>query len=303
MKPTNSGSTESANTVECNYKYVSLLNRSPSAYSQNTDTQSVNECASSDNYNIQSKNKCKKLPHYNSDQLIPQVKLEKTESTSSLNNENDKNSFYYVNKNGQVVKSQVLPLSNCNMNELDSTSSKITSNNELLCADLILETYKKQKPNKNKKSTKQTSLSRSVPSQSNLSFNSINISNPSLVQRDSNGNTFINTNLTIDEPNIEIDYDHVKYVNMFSIICCWCFPITGIISIIFSRWAKKYFELRDMVNAKKYLKRSEWLLLMTFFFGFTLLALAFALLEAYLFRNSNDETNSRVLFHTGIYHS
>ena len=302
MKQTNSGSTESANNGECNYKYISLLNRSPSAYSQNTDTLSVNECAG-DNSIMSLRNKSNKLTHYNSDQLIPEVKNEIGQSKSSLNNENEKNSFYYVNKNGHVVKSQVLPLSNCNINEMGTSSTKTTSNNELLCADLILETYKKNKPNKDNKSTKETTLSRSVPSQSNLSFNSLNISNPSLVQRDLNGNTFINTNLTIDEPNIEIDYDHVKYVNLFSMICCWCFPFTGITSIIYSRWAKKYYELRDMTNAKKYLKRSEWFLLMTFFFGFTLLALAFALLEAYLFRTSNDETSSRALFHTGIFHS
>lgn len=92
-------------------------------------------------------------------------------------------------------------------------------------------------------------------------------SNNSLVSREQNGDVVINTSMTVQEQSILITSDHIKYINLFSILCCWCFPITGIVGIFFARLTKKYYNTRDLVNAKKYLKRSEWALVLTFFFG------------------------------------
>lgn len=289
------------------HKYVSLLNRSPSSYSQNTDTVSLNECVN--NLDKSNNTKC------NSDQLIPDLCAEKA-------NSDQKNSFYYVNKNGFAVKSKVNDLSSANFT--NSTSS----NSQLLCTDIIFETYKRNKPGKTKnyednanisgnqnlgdiqlKESNRSVSTRTVPTQLNKdsSFRSINSSasslhNQSLIQRDSDGHTIINTQLTVEEPDVQFDYEHFKYVSLFSILCWWCFPITGIASIVYSNMAKKCYTIRDMVKAKKYLKRSECLLLITFFFGFMLIALGFACFEAYLFRNS-DDNDSNALMRSGIFHN
>ena len=92
-------------------------------------------------------------------------------------------------------------------------------------------------------------------------------SNNSLVSREPNGEVLINTSMTIQEQSILITSDHIKYINLFNILCCWCFPFTGIPGIFFARLTKNYYNTRDLVNAKKYLKRSEWALILTFFFG------------------------------------
>ena len=93
----------------------------------------------------------------------------------------------------------------------------------------------------------------------------------------------INTSLAIEEPNIEITYDHVKYINIFSILFCWCFPFTGIVSIIYARLTAKHYKLRDLNKASAYLKRSEWMLIATFFFGFTLISIFFTYMQHYVF--------------------
>jgi hypothetical protein len=111
----------------------------------------------------------------------------------------------------------------------------------------------------------------------------------SLVRREANGQVIINTSMTMQEPSINITDEHVKYINIFSMLCCWCFPITGLLSVYYSKLTRKYYDRRDMTKAKKYLTKSEWMLILTFFFGFTLIAVAFALLEVYLFKS--DERN------------
>lgn len=94
----------------------------------------------------------------------------------------------------------------------------------------------------------------------------------------------------------DLSYSHIKYINMFSIICCWCFPFTGIFSIVYARLAKKYYSHRDQAQAKKYLSKSEWLLILTFFFGLTIIAISLAFLDAYyvkkLFPNNSTTTAS-----------
>lgn len=107
--------------------------------------------------------------------------------------------------------------------------------------------------------------------------------NNSLVMQKSNGAVRINTSIAIGEPNIEITYDHVKYINIFSMLCCWCFPITGILSVIYARITAKYYNMRDLDKARKNLKRAEWLLIATFFFGFTLIAVGFACMQHFYF--------------------
>lgn len=45
-----------------------------------------------------------------------------------------------------------------------------------------------------------------------------------------------------------------------------------------------------MALAKRYLKKAEKLVLMTFFFGFTLAAICFAILQVYIFNNVDPST-------------
>lgn len=124
-----------------------------------------------------------------------------------------------------------------------------------------------------------------------LSISSINLSNNkennSLMHRDSNGNIY--TNLNIQEPDsIEVQADHVKYINIFSILCCFCFPLTGIISIIFARLTKKYYTSKDMIRAKYYLNKAEWMLLLTFFCGLTIIGVVLGFLEAFWFKSNSS---------------
>jgi uncharacterized membrane protein len=128
-----------------------------------------------------------------------------------------------------------------------------------------------------------------------LSVLSINLSNKDNSRYTSTGQVY--TNLNIQEPsNVEISFEQIKYVNIFAILCCWCFPITGIVSIIFAHLTKKHYNLGDLVKAKRYLKKAEWLLLLTFFFGLTLIGTFFAFMEAYWFKSHSSAP-------TGIFHT
>jgi hypothetical protein len=53
---------------------------------------------------------------------------------------------------------------------------------------------------------------------------------------------------------------------------------------------KKYYRIQNMALAKRYLKKAEKLVLMTFFFGFTLAAICFAILQVYIFNNVDPST-------------
>jgi hypothetical protein len=209
-----------------------------------------------------------------------------------------RNSFYYVNKNGHTVESKVSPPSSrpaTKINENHFDSLKPNATNEMLCNHFLVELANSENNKnaynhlENKYEPLKHSIGRSVPSMDTANgagSNSFNDStNSSLVHRENNGELVINTSLTIQEPNIEITSDHIKYINLFSILCCWCFPITGIIGIVFARLTEKYYKLRDLNKAKKYLKRSEWMLIATFFFGFTLIAIGFAIMEHFLFKS------------------
>jgi hypothetical protein len=261
---------------------------------------------------------------------------QKLPSKDSKNKKQDEiqgsNSFYYVNKNGFAVQSQIAispppPPKNTtlvttknekqtkSLNKSKKNSNKTTSNNNpLICTDLLVEMCKNDKPNTKDyqkldcESTTDSittsssigdhqSDTRSVPGKLNSSCSSNDVpTSNSLVQRDANGKCLINTNLTVQEPTIDINNDHVKFVNLFSILCCWCFPITGIISIIFARSTRKFYDMRDMAKAKKYLVRSEWMLIITIFFGCTIIGLAFGLLESFIFKNDGE------VLQKGVYH-
>lgn len=146
---------------------------------------------------------------------------------------------------------------------------------------------------------------RTPPRELVLSVSSINLSSSdahptnygahekslSLYRSDANGNVYTNLNIqeAATEPraqavHLNITPDHVKYINLFAILCCWCFPITGVLSIIFARKTKRYYEANEMIRAKWYLNRAEWMLLLTFFFGLTLIATGFALFEVFWFK-------------------
>lgn len=154
-------------------------------------------------------------------------------------------------------------------------------------------------------------VERSIPHELVLSVSSINMSateqadkSLSLFTRDAQGNVYTNLNVqeaaeegtrTVQQ-QLAITDDHVKYVNLFAILCCWCFPITGILSIIFARKTRRYYDANEMMRAKWYLNRAEWMLLLTFFFGLTLIATGFALLEIFWFNKQQSLPH-------GVFHS
>lgn len=201
-------------------------------------------------------------------------------------------------------------------NENDPSAKPANNNNNndpLICTNFIIDMYKNEKHNdyrkleyngsiKTSSSEESTSVderqsvSRSVPSPSKLSLNDVD-STKSLVQRDINGKCLMKANnVIVQEPSCDISKDHVKFLNLFTILCCWCFPITGIIAIIFARKTKKYYEMREMSKAKKSLVKSEWMLIITIFFGCTIIGLTFGLLGSSMFKNDGDELQS------GVYH-
>lgn len=193
-----------------------------------------------------------------------------------------------------------------------------------------------QKSDKRSSKQRAASLDRSVPNSSGgkdekrdhqegammrelvLSVSSINLSNnggggesnnredPKSIQlltRDLHGNVYTNLNFADADSDAEaasrelvITPDHVKYVNLFSILCCWCFPLTGLLSIFFARKTKRYYDANEMIRAKWYLNRAEWMLLLTFFFGLTLIATGFALFEVFWFNSHHTKP-------AGIYHA
>lgn len=176
-----------------------------------------------------------------------------------------RNSFYYVNKNGYASENLLSPKAGFN-----NIKKVLDCSNPIMSDHFLIQMSKIENENvMTNNDLDSRSVTRSVPSDETVSFNHSldQTSNQSLVHREHNGDVVINTNLTIQEPNIEITSDHIKYINLFSILCCWCFPITGLMSVFYSRMTKKYYNMRDLVNAKKYLKRSEWTLIATFFFG------------------------------------
>jgi len=214
-------------------------------------------------------------------------------STSDQKLPDDQNAFYYVNKNGHAVKNQVSPPPQKCKKCLEPESQNSKKINEILCNHFLVELANSKSDKRYNNLQENCTLiknseGRPVPSSNeNSSINRSNLSDGSqqLVQRENNGELVINTSLTIQEPNIELTSDHVKYINLFSILCCWCFPITGILSIIYARLTTKYYNKRDLNKAKKYLKCSEWMLIATFFFGFTLIAVGFAFMEHFFFKS------------------
>lgn len=91
------------------------------------------------------------------------------------------------------------------------------------------------------------------------------------------------SSLTIKDAD-DLDYGHIKLVGMFAMLYCWCFPLTGIFSVIYAKLAKRQYDERNMAQAKKYLSRSQLLLFVTFVGGFLLIVLGFALLDFFYLR-------------------
>jgi hypothetical protein len=201
-------------------------------------------------------------------------------------------SFVYVNKNGLVSEFLSSP---SKQSQTTQNSTKLLPRNEMVCNAFLVELAKSNSASdgdykqfkENYQSLKDFG-GRPIPIPG-MGYDDLNqtssdsSNNNSLVCQQINGGVRINTSVAIGEPSIEITYDHVKYINIFSILCCWCFPLTGILSVIYARMTAKYYNMRDLNKAKKYLKRSEGLLIATFFFGFTLIAIGFACLQHYFF--------------------
>lgn len=205
---------------------------------------------------------------------------------------------------------QKIPDTVIRVDDMQSRNVKCATNQkDLFCNDILLEVYKNNKdmlksnlPGSHYQMDR-LSVNRSVPNANdhlNLSFNTLNLEEADHhhVQRDMYGNVILNTSghsqysANDDNNSLEISYDHVKYINVFSLLCCWCFPFTGIISVIYARLTSKYFKMRDLTRAKRYLEKSEWMLILTFFFGFTLIALGFCFLEYYWFKSDPSGSKS-----------
>jgi len=263
------------------YKYQSLSNSSMS-----NSEGSLNLCEAPNDH---LKTECK-LVKSTSDQKLP-------ESAASVPIVIPQ-SFVYVNKNGQAIKTKVpLPINPGKRCDENSNSRLASNSGEMLCNSFLVELAKSTDNNgyaqlKNYEPRK-SSNGRSVPTINvNGELNRSETSHDnSLITPQNNGEYRINTSLAIQEPNIEITYEHVKYINIFSMLCCWCFPFTGILSIIFARMTKKYYKMRDLTKAKRYLNRSEWMLIATLFFGLSIIAILFAYIQHTYFTDLNIRAN------------
>ena len=215
------------------------------------------------------------------------AKLVKSTSDQKLPDGFDrKNSFVYVNKNGQQIQAKVVqPQIQVADRKCDENRPKFK---EILSSNFLVDMANAKHNYNILHNEFLSSNGQAVPDLPSRAASLNESNNSGLVQRENNGLTVINTSLTIQEPNVDMTRDHVKYINLFSMLCCWCFPLTGLISIMYARMTKKYFEKRDLIKAQRYLKRAEWMLIATFFFGFTLIAIGFAVLEHYLFKGGKS---------------
>lgn len=254
-----------SNSSTGNYKYQSLINSSLSASEGSLNTSGTdNPRFPNPNYmQIESR-----MVKSTSDQKIPET-----------------SKFIYVNKNGHAVESQMSPPTSRKANE--NPVKYIPKGNEVVCNAFLVELAKSgtdgytQLNSAYQPLREERSNGRHVPAVGDDLDKSNNSSqlNNSLVTHQNNGGVRINTSFAVQEPTVQITYDHVKYINIFSLLCCWCFPFTGIFSVIYARITAKYYNMRDLDKAKKYLKMSEWFLIATFFFGFTLIAAGFAYMQ------------------------
>lgn len=219
-------------------------------------------------------------------------KLVKSTSDQKLPDKSSQKSFTYVNKNGQLIKSSMPDHDRSNKRENGLESS---NGQEMLCESFLVNMAKS---NNNKDDLKRMNNdnnkirnfnTRSVPTagylNSSESGNNDSTIGNNIVTQDKDV-IRINTSITQQETNIEVTYEHVKYINMFSLLCCWCFPFTGILSVIYARLTAKYYNMRDLKKAQRYLKYSEWMLIATFFMGFTIIACVFAYIQHYVFSDS-----------------
>jgi hypothetical protein len=250
-------------TVACNthdntssnrvgFKYMALLNRSVSMDSM--DSEEIE----------------RKRQPLNSDQKLP------SSGTRDCG-------YAFVNKNGQVrtkhfdqtdAKSQEQ-----STNNKDSFKNGLSMNRDPLLSNHLLVQNNKDKGQQ---------------------FDELSISSGQKVPNQ-NGKTksvIINTNhLVLDDTPPppaadDITPESIKYLNFFSFLCCWCFPFTGILAVIYSRLTKQYFETRDMPRAKKYMNKTEWFLLLTVFFGLVTIGLILAYFETFRFKVQDKYPNS-----------
>lgn len=168
-----------------------------------------------------------------------------------------KSSFAYINKNGYAKIIQA------NFNEEKEARSNI-----------IISLGNQSVPN--------NALNNSVASSAS--------SDPPILLQTQGGHLQINTSMLVHDDYVDIKYEHVKYLNLVAILCCWCFPFTGIPALIYTFLMKKFYRMHDMILAKRYLLKAEKLVLMTFFFGFTFIAILFAVMQVYYFNEVDPST-------------
>jgi hypothetical protein len=96
-----------------------------------------------------------------------------------------------------------------------------------------------------------------------------------------------------DEEDSRLSADHFKYLNIVTLMCWWCCPLTGVFAVIYSTLARKHFKQGHLDQARRQLGMAEWLLIITFFFGFTLLAIGFAYLETVMFKDKQQQEKSQ----------
>jgi hypothetical protein len=136
----------------------------------------------------------------------------------------------------------------------------------------------------------QTSTSQLVPQvgspdQCTISVSSLNISSASSKSTISNNITVIVQETSMDRTGAQI-----KFVSILSVLCCICFPITGIWSIFYSRKTRDLYELHEIVKARVSLSKTEYTLVVTIFLGVISLSIGLLLIELYFIRPVDDNS-------------
>jgi hypothetical protein len=125
---------------------------------------------------------------------------------------------------------------------------------------------------------------------------SLNLSNTESTHMAEFGRLELHASQTLQEETKDVPYEHVKYASLITVLFFWCFPCTGIPALVYARLMKNAYNVRNTLKVREYLKKTENLILATFFFGLTMIAIMFAVLQSIYpeshQRSTINETNA-----------
>jgi hypothetical protein len=126
------------------------------------------------------------------------------------------------------------------------------------------------------------------------SISSLNVSSLSSKSSLSASTSIASSNFTVvvQDATIDTTREHIKFMGVFSLLCCWCFPFTGLASIFYTRRTRLFYKSQDFVRARQALNTSEWLMLATVCFGVLSLSFGLLLLEVYVFHANKGLSRS-----------